>query len=84
MITNVNAYRSLWEPEDAKLTMSEELIERGLITIEEQSDLDWRWFGCPNSESTRATRSRSTAKTLCSRLLILQGRRVEFQYRCGQ
>src|SRR4051812_9545448 len=36
----VEDYRSLWEREDAKLTASEELIERGLITIEEQPDLD--------------------------------------------
>src|SRR5262249_34315686 len=40
LIVNVDDYRALGETEDAQLTASEELIDQGLITIEEQHDLD--------------------------------------------
>src|SRR5215831_2603687 len=39
LLENVEGYRALWESEDAKLTASEELIEQGVVTIEEQQDL---------------------------------------------
>ena len=92
LITNVGAYRSLWESEDARLTMSEELIEQGNITIEERSDLDLAVVRMPDDlAAAPAHRSQQTIdtchpfalhnRTPCSRLLILQGRHVEFRYR---
>jgi hypothetical protein len=39
LITNLDDYRALWETEDARLTASEEFIESGLITIDEQASV---------------------------------------------
>jgi hypothetical protein len=93
LITGVEDYRNLWESEDARLTASEELINRGLITIEEQTDLDLAVIRLPEN-LTRQRVHRFTQRrlaechpfalhnrTTCSRLLILQGRRAELQYR---
>ena len=93
LITSVEDYRSLWESEDARLTASEELINRGVITIEEQPDLDLAVVRLPE-ELTRQRVHRFTQqrlaechpfalhnRTACSRLLLLQGRRAELQYR---
>jgi len=93
LITGVEDYRRLWESEDAKLTASEELINRGLITIEEQTDLDLAVVRLPEElprqRVHRFTQRRLAEchpfalhnKTTCSRLLLLQGRRAELQYR---
>jgi hypothetical protein len=93
LLTSVDDYRTLWENEDAELTASEELIERGLITIDEQPDLDLAIVRLPEDLARhrvhRFTQQRLAEchpfalhnRTACARLLILQGRRVEFHYR---
>jgi len=93
LLMNVDDYRTLWEEEDAKLTASEELIEQGSITIEEQPDLDLAVVRLPD-DLTRHRVHRFTQRrlaechpfalhnrTACTRLLLLHGRRVEVQYR---
>ena len=93
LLTSVDDYRSLWESEDARLTASEELIENGLITIDERPDLDLAVVRMPE-DLTRHRVHRFTQprlaechpfalhnRTACTRLLVLQGCRVELQYR---
>ena len=93
LIVGVEDYRALWEREDDKLTASEELIEQGMVTIEEQQDLDLAVVRLPE-DLTRQSVHRFTQqrlaechpfaihnRTTCGRLLIVQGRRVELQYR---
>ncbi len=96
LLTNLDDYRVLWESEDAKLTASEELIEDGLITIEERPDLDLAVVRLPEDLARdrvhRFTQQRLAEchpfalhnRTVCSRLLVLQdhaGRTVSHQ-RC--
>jgi hypothetical protein len=93
LLTGVDEYRALWELEDARLTTSEELIEHGEITIEERPDLDLAIVRLPEDLTRhrvhRFTQQRLAEchpfalhnRTSCSRLLLLQGRRAEFQYR---
>jgi hypothetical protein len=93
LLAGTENYRRLWEPEDARLTMSEELIEQGLITIDERPDLDLAIVSLPE-DLTRHVGHRFTQpavaechpfalhnRTACTRLLLLQRGRVEFQYR---
>jgi hypothetical protein len=93
LIMGVEDYRRLWESEDAKLTATEELINRGLITVEEQTELDLAIIRLPEELTPqrvhRFTQRRLAEchpfalhnRTTCSRLLLLQGRRAELQYR---
>jgi uncharacterized protein DUF6687 len=93
LLTGVDEYRTFWEVEDAKLATSEELIEHGEITIEERPDLDLAIVRLPEDlvrhRVHRFTQQRLAEchpfalhnRTACSRLLLLQGRRVELQYR---
>lgn len=93
LLTNLSDYRPLWESEDEKLAASEELIEQGVVTIEEVSDLELAVVRMPEDLASRRvhrfTQQRLVAchpfaihnRTRCTRLLVLQGRRVEFQYR---
>jgi len=93
LITGVDDYRSLWEIEDAKLATSEALIEKGEITIQERPDLDLAIVRLPEDLARhrvhRFTQQRLAEchpfalhnRTACSRLLLLQGRRLELQYR---
>ena len=80
LIASVEDYRELWESEDAKLTASEELIDQGLVTIEEQPDLDLAIVRLPE-DLTRCHPLALHNRTTCCRLLLLQGRRVQLQYR---
>jgi hypothetical protein len=93
LLTSLNEFRATWEHEDDRLAASEELIERGVITIEERPALDLALVRIPADLATqrvhRFTQPRLTEchpfalhnRTRCSRLLVLQGRRVELQYR---
>jgi hypothetical protein len=92
-LTNLSDYKHLWAAEDAKLTASEELIDKGEITIEERPELDLALIhipvGLPAMPVHRFTQVRLTEchpfalhnRTKCSRLLIVQGQHIEFQYR---
>jgi hypothetical protein len=79
LIAGVEDYRALWESEDAKLTVSEELIDRGLVTIEEAHDLDLAIVRLPEDLTCHPFALHN--RTTCSRLLLLQRRHVELQYR---
>jgi hypothetical protein len=88
-----DAFKSLWEPEDTKLSESENLVKKGSITIEENGDLDFATVRIPEDlaagSTHRFTSSQSDAchplaiynATPCTRVMLIQGRRVEFQYR---
>ena len=79
LIVGVDAYRAMWESEDAKLTASEELINQGVVTIEEKPDLDLAIVRLP--EDLRCHPFALHNRTICSRLLLLEGRRAELLYR---
>jgi len=93
LLTNVDEHRALWEGEDARLTATEELIEQGLIAIEERTDLDLAIVHLPDDlvrqPVHRFTQPRLAEchpfalhnRTACSRLLVLQDQRAEVQYR---
>jgi len=93
LLAGVNDFQTIWEDEDARLTASEELIEKGLITIEERRDLDLAIVRMPeNLERHRVHRFTQVRlaechpfalhnRTTCSRLLIVRGASVEMQYR---
>jgi hypothetical protein len=93
LLTNLGAYQRFWEPEDERLASSEDLIEEGSITIQEKPALDLAIVRIPEDLAAqpvhRFTQKRLAechpfalhTRTKCSRLLILQGRHVEFHYR---
>src|SRR5262249_1709016 len=76
-----------------RLTASEELIESGIITIDERPDLDLAIVRLPDDLDSRRVhrfaQPRLAAchpfalhnRTACARLLVLQGRHVDLQYR---
>jgi hypothetical protein len=79
MIAKLDDYRSLWETEDAKLTASEELIDAGVITIEERPDLDLAIVRLP--EGLECHPFALHRRTPSSRMLVVQENRVELEYR---
>jgi len=93
LLTNVEDFRQLWEAEDEKLTLSEELIEKGQITIEERPGTDMAVVTVPPGLMAqrvhRFTQSRFEEchpfalhnRTCCSRVLLVQRQNVEFRYR---
>jgi hypothetical protein len=93
LLTEVSDYKRLWETEDAQLTATEELLENGEITIEERPEIDLAVIHGPENLPTtvvhRFTQTRLAEchpfalhnRTKCSRLLIVRGQHVEFQYR---
>jgi hypothetical protein len=81
LLTNLNDHRALWEGEDARLATSEELIERGIVTIEEQPELDLAVVRMPDHLAVDCHPFALHSRTRCSRMLMLQGDRVELQYR---
>jgi hypothetical protein len=93
LLTGVSDYKRLWETEDANLTATEALVENGEITIEERPNLDLAVIHGPENLPTtvvhRFTQTRLAElhpfalhnRTKCSRLLIVRGQHVEFQYR---
>ena len=79
-LENLDAYRSHWSTEDRKLSVSEEWIEKGRITIEEKNALDLAVVRMPE-DLTACHPYALHSRTPCTRLLIVQAQRVEFQYR---
>jgi hypothetical protein len=93
LLTDVERYRELWEEADAALGASEALVEQGAVTIEERPAIDLAIVRLPENLPTLSAH-RFTAprlaechpyaihnRTRCSRLLLLQGRRAQVQYR---
>jgi hypothetical protein len=93
LLTDTDAYRPLWDMEDAHLAASEELLDRGVVTIDERPELDLAVVRLPEDLGSypvhRFTKRRMAEchpyalhnRTGCTRLLLLQGQRVELQYR---
>lgn len=93
LLTDVGDFRELWGAEDEKLTLSEELIEKGQIAIEERPGIEMAVVSIPPDLTAqrvhRFTQGRLEEchpfalhnRTLCTRLFIVQGQRVEFRYR---
>jgi len=80
LIVGVEDYRALWEREDAKLTASEELLDQGVITIEERHDIDLAIVRLPE-DLAECHPFALHSRTRCGRVLLLRGRRAELQYR---
>jgi Family of unknown function (DUF6687) len=93
LLTNLESFRSLWEAEDAKLAESEALVKQGAVRIQEHPDLDLAVVWIPEyAKPARVHRFTKPERaechpfaihraTPCTRLLLIQGRHVEFQYR---
>lgn len=85
LLTDTSRFKALWEPEDARLEETERLFGRGLIAIEEKGALDLAIVRIsPQADSrTFDTLHRFAVhnRTLCTRLVIVQGRRLAFEYR---
>jgi len=93
LLTNLADYTHLWQEEEERLAASEELMAKGAITIAERPDLDLAVVSVPENLDAqpvhRFTQTRQAEchpfaihnRTDCSRLLLIQGRHIEFQYR---
>ncbi len=88
-----DSYRRFWQRQDEHLTDSEGLLASGRISIEEEPELDlaivripedlpprtvWRYL---RREAAVVHPFAIQSATRCARLLRIQGRRIEFQYR---
>jgi hypothetical protein len=93
LIAEPDKFKSLWEAEDARLSEGEELVNKGIVTIEEQRDLDFAAVRIPESlaagrvhrfTSSQASECHPLAiynATPCTRIFQTQGQQMEFQYR---
>lgn len=87
------AYRRYWREQDEHLDASEELVSSGRLVIEEEPELDLAVVRIPEGIALRRVLrylSREQAQvhpfaihsaTRCTRLVRLQGRRIEVQFR---
>jgi hypothetical protein len=93
LITHLGDFENLWRDEDDRLTWSEQLLDSGEITLQENAALDLATFRIPAElpERTLHRYSRATltdvhpyslhSRTRCSRILLLRGAHAEFHYR---
>jgi hypothetical protein len=93
VLANLDAYRRYWRVQDQHLAHSEELIATGRVVIEEEPESDLAIVRIPDDLPARTVwrylRREQAAvhpfaiqsATPAARLLRLQGRRIEFQYR---
>jgi hypothetical protein len=82
MLTNLDDFRALWAGEDGRLTAGEDQIAKELVTIEERPDLDLAIVRQPEDPALVDCHPFALHnRTLCTRLLLLRGRQVEFRYR---
>jgi hypothetical protein len=87
LLMNLADFEPLWREQDDRLTLSESLVSSGQIAIEERPGLDLAVVRIP--ERLPAVQGRFTAchpfaihnRTACSRILTMQGSRVDFLYR---
>ncbi len=93
LLANVEAYQAFWKNQDAHLVESQHWLESGLVRIEEFPEHDLAVVYIPeelphclvtryfqNEQAVVHPFAIQTA-TDCTRLLRVQGRRIEFQYR---
>ena len=93
ILERTDDYRKHWEDEDAHLSRSEAYLENGTIEIEERADVDLAVVRIPDDllseRSHRFANPVSTVchpfaicnRTTCNRLVLVQGQRLEMQYR---
>jgi hypothetical protein len=93
LLTRLDDYRRYWQEEDEHLSRSEELVERGLVAIEEHPEIDLAVVRIPEDlESQRGHRFAQPFSAAChpfaihnrtqrNRLLLVQGQGLELQYR---
>ena len=81
LLEDIQAFRTLWEEEDRKLTESEKLIENGIVTIEERPELDLAIVRYSENPAMACHPFAIHTRTNRSRLLTLKAESVEFQYR---
>lgn len=93
VLTNLDDYRRFWRRQDEHLAQSEALIAGGRVAIEEEPELDLAIVRIPDDLPARTVwrylrREQAVihpyaiqSATRAGRLLRLQGRRIEFQYR---
>jgi hypothetical protein len=79
-VTDIGAYKPLWQAEDQELSASETLIESGQITIEEKPALDLAIVRLPEGLG-KCHPFALHSRTPCTRILLVQGKHVEFHYR---
>jgi hypothetical protein len=84
LLDDVDSHRALWEAEDARLAITERLIERGEIGVDERPELDLAIFRARTKLPQDLDAWHPFAlhnRTLCCRLILVQGRRLELRYR---
>jgi hypothetical protein len=79
LIANPEAFQSYWEAEDHALSESEEMIKRQIVRIEELPDLDLAVVHTPDRSTVHPMAIHNA--TRATRILRIEGNRVEFQYR---
>jgi hypothetical protein len=92
-LADLEAWRRYWRVQDEHLDASESLLAGGRAVIEEEPDLDLAIVRLPEAVAPRTVwrylrREQAVLHpfaihnvTRCARLLRLQGRHIEFQYR---
>jgi hypothetical protein len=93
LLTRLDDYRRYWQEEDAHLSRSEELVERGIVAIEEHPEIDLAVVRIPEDlASHRDHRFAQPVSAVChpfaihnrtrrNRLLLVQGQSMELQFR---
>lgn len=93
LLAGLDGQRGLWAAQELHLDDSERLLDSGEVTLRELPELDLAVVTIPDRLAPRQARRylRSEAapvhpfaihnRTRCSRILRVQGRRYEFQYR---
>lgn len=84
LLINLEGHKSWWEADNQKLTLSEDLIDKGEIVIEERPSQDLAVLHVPEHLPCGMTECHPFAvnsRTKCTRVLTMQGAHVEFIYR---
>jgi hypothetical protein len=93
ILGRLGAYRRVWRDAEEHLDASEELVQEGRVVIEEEPELDLAVVRIPDDLPPRPVwrylRREEAAvhpfaihnQTRCTRLVRIQGRRIELQYR---
>ncbi len=93
LLDHPDRFRVLWEDEDARLAHSETALRSGTVTLDEKPEVDLAVVtipeGWPDQLVHRFTQTRSQAihpmavhnTTDCSRVVLVEGRRYEAQFR---
>jgi hypothetical protein len=86
LISNIAAFEPVWRKEDVRLTTTEDLIERDLITVEEKPDLDLAVLRTTDGQDATQPMAEwhdcaMHGRTERARLALIQGRQLEFRYR---